>query len=153
MNRAITVVGVVVAAGIATGAYTLWRVAGHLPSVEPAVTAARAPDSMPAAPAPREPAPALAASSVASPATAAAVELSPDEASPFGHVAGEQAQNGAVEFAGVEPPVADVPTTREAEAAALEDARATLQALLENPDPDVRSEAAAILERIDSRAQ
>jgi hypothetical protein len=154
MNKAITVTVVVLAAVIATGGYTLWRVGSHL-SVQPAaVPAARAPDAAPAPAAHREPAPARAAGSAAPAATVAAAELSPDEQSPFGHASGEQPQNGTVEFAGAETPnAAIVPTTREAEDAVLEDARATLQALLENPDPNVRSEAAAILERIDSRSQ
>jgi len=150
MHKAITIAGVVLAAGIATAGYTLWRVAGNIPSIQPAAPVAHAPDSAPAAPATqREPAPGRATSSIA---TVAAAELSPDEQSPFGHAAGEQPQNGAVEFAGAEAPdAAIVPTTRESEDAVLEEARATLQALLENPDPNVRSEAAAILERIDSR--
>ena len=151
MHKAITVAGVVLAAGIATGAYTLWRVAGNIPSVEPVAPAARAADPAPVAPEEHEPTPARATSSTA---TVAAAELSPDEQSPFGHAAGEQPQNGTIEFAGAEAPdAANVPTVREAEDAVLEEARATLQTLLENPDPNVRSEAAAILERIDSRSQ
>src|SRR5262245_6682566 len=110
MNKAITVAGVVLAAGLATGGYTLWRVASNLPSVQPAAPAARAPDSVPAAAAQREPAPARAVGSAVPAATVAAAELSPDEESPFGHVAGEQPQNGAVEFVGAETPTDDVPT-------------------------------------------
>src|SRR5687767_8476047 len=119
MHKTITIAGVVLAAGIATGAYTLWRVAGNIPSVEPTAPAARAADPAPSAPAAqREPAPAHAASSAA---TVAAAELSPDEQSPFGHAAGEQPQNGAVEFAGAETPdAANVPTTRESEDAVLD---------------------------------
>jgi hypothetical protein len=153
MNKTIIVVSIALAAVIATGAYTLWRVGGHFSSVQPdAAPAARALDAAPAPAAQREPAPAPAVSSAAPVASVAAAELSPDERSPFGHVAGEEAQNGAVEFAEAETAdAANLPTAREAEDAVLEDARATLQILLENPDPDVRSEAAAILDRIDSR--
>src|SRR5262245_8768921 len=150
MNKAITVASVILALGIAMLGYTLWQIVGHIPSVPSAAApVARASDSVPAAPAARRvPEPARVA-----PAATETVELSPDEESPFGHDAGEQPQNAVAEFAGAEAPDTEVvPTTREAETAALEDARATLQALLENPDPNVRSEAAAILERIDSRA-
>lgn len=151
MHKAITIAGVVLAAGIATAGYTLWRVAGNIPSIQPATPAAHAPASARAVPAQREPTATRATSSTA---TVAAAELSPDEQSPFGHTAGEQPQNGSVEFAGADTPeTANVPTVREAEDAVLEEARATLQTLLENPDPNVRSEAAAILERIDSRSQ
>jgi len=148
MNKAITVVGAILALGIAMVGYTLWRVAGHIPSVPSAAApAARAADSAPTLPAP-------ATAAVVAPAVTAAAELSPDEQSQFGHIAGEQPPNAVGEFAEAATPDADVvPTTREAEAAALDDARATLQALLENPDPNVRSEAAAILERIDSRSR
>jgi hypothetical protein len=151
MHKAITIAGVVLAAGIATGGYTLWRVAGNIPSVQPAAPAARVADPAPAIPAAQhEPIPVPATSA----ATVAAAELSPDEQSPFGHAAGEQPQSGTVEFVGAATPDADiVPTTRESEDAVLEEARATLQALLENPDPNVRSEAATILERIDTRSQ
>ena len=154
MNKATTVVGIVITAGIASGAYTLWRVAEQLSSTQP--VAAPATDmrvSRPPAPAAqRGPIPGRAASPALPDTSLAAAELSPDEQSPFGHAAGEQPQHGSVEFAGVEASEpANVPTTTEAENAVLEDARATLQTLLENPDPSVRSEAAAILERIDSR--
>ena len=64
MHKGITVVGIVMAAGIASGAYTLWRIADQLSSAQPvAEPVTHVQDSGPAAPAAqRAPTPARAAS-------------------------------------------------------------------------------------------
>ena len=78
----------------------------------------------------------------------------PDQFGPDGHDANRQARRADQDLGGTPAtPSSDPIDTRPPEAAALAEARATLEALLDDPDPAVREQAAALLEVVASESQ
>jgi hypothetical protein len=156
MQKVIVIVSAVVVLAVSFGAYQLWRTGPEMGRIEsraavgsvvPASSSGAPRDTAPSAVAPELPAvePSVTARAIEEP------ELTADEVSPFGHAVDRQPElETPQDVSGAAAPTDDQPTNARSEAAALEEARATLQGLLRDPDPAVRDEAAELLELLDA---
>jgi hypothetical protein len=173
MRKIVTVATVVAVVGVGFVAYSLIRTTGQFGRIDAEIPAPR--EEPARAREPRAAEPSVAPVAVAAPAADTADEpadgLTADERSPFGHTTDEPFQSdgeskpaeGAPRVEGdatsLAPLLADARATLErlldeaadepdaaAEVGVLLADRAPLEALLEDPDPAVRKEAAALLE-------
>jgi len=162
MRKLVPLLGVVVALGVAFIGYRLWGVGDQLSQTVSNVETAGTRDSI-STPAPQAAAPDVRTAEVTRPdaeivaaprATPLPGEEVPDQFGPDGHDANRQARRAGQDLGGTPATPSSEPIdTRTPEAAALDDARATLEALLDDPDPAVREQAAALLEVVAAESQ
>lgn len=161
MRKLVALLSVVVALGVAFVGYRLWRAGEQVSQAVTRVEASggtRDPIAAPV-PAPRPAAIDVGTAEVTRPDAAPLPpplpgEEVPDQFGPDGHDANRQARRVGQDLGGTPAtPSSDPIDTRTPEAAALAEAQATLEALLDDPDPAVREQAAALLEVVAAESQ
>jgi len=161
MRKLVALLSVVVALGVAFVGYRLWGVGEQVSQAVSGVEASAGTRDSITAPAPPAAAIDVGTAEVTRPTSVADPRPSPlpgeevpDQFGPDGHDANRQARRADQDLGGTPAtPSSDPIDTRTPEAAALAEARATLEALLDDPDPAVREQAAALLEVVASESQ